>query len=206
MAGASVFDPAPRRLRPRVDRLRLGAGLTLDIRPLTTADAGALQAHVRGLSARSRHNRYLGGVNELPRTEVDRLLSGVGGTVFPLVAELVGVSDGRMMVGEAVFAVDRDAMTAEFALSVADAWQGRGIGAALLDSIACRAAEVGGRLLHGETLQGNEAMLALAAKVGAAITRHRGDPRLVWMERDAAMPVAESPCARLAAREIALAA
>ncbi len=206
MTAASILDPPARLVRPRADRLRLGAGLALDIRPLTGADAAALQAHVRGLSARSRHNRYLGGVNELARAEIDRLLGGAGGTVFPLVADVL---DGpcRIMVGEAVYAIDHAAGTAEFALSVAEDWQGRGIGTALLDSIACRSVEMGARLLHGETMRGNDPMLALAGKVGAAVKHHHGDPRLVRIERGLAAatepPRAPSPCERLDARRLA---
>lgn len=177
----------------RRDGLRIGAGMMLDIRPMVAADSEALQAHVRGLSARSRHNRYLGGVNELARAEIERLLGGAGGTVFPLVAELVECGR-RTMVGEAVYAIDRQAGSVEFALSVRDDWQGRGIGAALLGAIAVRAGKAGAALLHGETLRGNEAMLALAAKVGAAEARHPEDPRLVRIER------------RLAAASAALAA
>ncbi|MBL8568231.1 MAG: GNAT family N-acetyltransferase [Phreatobacter sp.] len=162
--------------------LRIGAGTMLDIRPMVAADSEALLAHVRGLSVRSRHNRYLGGVNELARAEVERLLGGAGGTVFPLIAELVEC-DRRTMVGEAVYAIDRQAGSVEFALSVRDDWQGRGIGAALLAAIASCAGKAGARLLHGETLRGNDAMLALAAKVGAIEARHREDPRLVRIER-----------------------
>jgi GNAT superfamily N-acetyltransferase len=171
------------RLRPSpAGPIRVGSGLLLDIRPLTAADAEALRSHVRALSTRSRHNRYLGGVNELPSTEVARLLGGVGGTVFPLVADMLD-GDRRAMVGEAVYAIDRAAGTAEFALSVRDEWQGRGVGTALLGAIAVRAARTGAALLHGETLRGNDAMLALAARVGAVEVRHRGDPRLIRIER-----------------------
>lgn len=188
-----------------VDRLRLGAGLALDIRPLAAGDAGALQAHVRGLSMRSRHNRYLGGLNELSRVEIDRLLSHGNGHVFALVADVVA-GGGRTLVGEAVYALDVAEGTAEFALSVADAWQGRGIGATLLAGIACRAARAGSLVLHGETLRGNEPMLALAAKVGAGVRRHRDDPRLLRIERILTLAANASPCAQLVARGAPLAA
>lgn len=182
MSEASVpWSEVRFRLRPGT-LVPTRSGILLDIRPLTAADAGALQAHVRALSPRSRHNRYLGGVNELARPEVERLLSGVGGTVFPLIADMV---DGELgtMVGEAVYALDRAAGTAEFALSVRDDWQGKGIGTALLGAIAMRATRAGARLIHGETVRGNDAMLALAARVGAVEVRHRDDPRLIRIER-----------------------
>jgi GNAT superfamily N-acetyltransferase len=207
MTAASIIGAPARPFQPRTDRLRLGAGLALDIRPLTAADAGTLQDHVRALSARSRHNRYLGGVNELSRTEIDRLLGGAGDTVFPLVADVLD-GERRTMVGEAVYAIDRAAGAVEFALSVNEDWQGRGIGTALLDSIACRAAETSARLLHGETLRGNAPMLALAGKVGAAVRHHRGDPRLVRMERELVSAAVANvrdltPCERLDLRRLA---
>lgn len=180
------------------DHLRLGPDLALVVRLLAAHDAAALQHHVRGLSPRSRHSRYLGALNALPPAEISRLVEGVAdGSLRVLLAE-GAAAPGPALVGEAVYVPDAAAGTAELALSVADAWQGRGIGTALVESIACRAARAGIRLLHGEILRGNEAMRRLAARTGFVMTRH-GDPRLVRIERVLAGGMA--PCALSAARK-----
>jgi GNAT superfamily N-acetyltransferase len=197
----SIRPPGP---AASVDTVRLAPDIALTIRPLGWPDAEPLKAHVRGLSMRSRHNRYLGGLNEISQAEVARIIGDGTGPVFGFLAETT-VDGTAVMVAEAVLALDHTAGTAEFALSVADAWQGRGIGAALVASIECRAASAGAALVHGETLRGNEAMLALAAKTGFAVTQHRGDTRLIRIEK-AVVGAVETPCSRLGSMSLPLAA
>ena len=187
------------------DTVRLSSGLDLTIRPLAWPDAESLQEHVRNLSVRSRHNRYLGGFNELSRAEIARIIGNGEGPVFGLISDLA-VDGRRIMVAEAVYAVDPQTGATEFALSVADDWQGNGIGAALVASIECRSAAACSALVHGETLRGNEPLLALAAKTGFAVVRHPGDPRLIRIEKTLVSVADVSSCGRLDQMRLALAA
>ncbi|QCK88212.1 GNAT family N-acetyltransferase [Phreatobacter aquaticus] len=157
------------------------AGLTLAIRPLGPQDADRYQTHVRQLSPASRRNRFLGGMNELPAAEVRRLMNASRGLVFAFAAEMI-IGCRRTMVGETVYAPVPATGSAEFALSVADPWQGLGIGTRLLTFLGARAAADGNHLLFGETLRDNESMLALARKTGLSLKRHPEDSRLVRLE------------------------
>lgn len=148
------------------------------LRPLGAEEAPLLVAHVAGLAPASRHSRFLGGVNLITEREALRLVAGPD--VLALAAMVAG-PQGSLMVGEAIAAFGTDDR-AEFALSVADAWQGRGIGRALLASLARRIAPRAGRL-HGEVLPGNRRMLALAAQAGFTLGTSRSDPRLVTVMR-----------------------
>ncbi len=159
------------------DHVARAAGL-LTIRRLAAAEAPLLAAHVAALSPASRHSRFLGGVNLISEAEALRLVAGPD--VFALAAFTGGPGEG-VMVGEAICAFGGDGR-AEFALSVADAWQGRGIGRALVASLARRAAPRAG-IIHGEVLAGNRRMLALAARAGFAAGVSRSDPRLVAISR-----------------------
>jgi acetyltransferase len=78
------------------------------------------------------------------------------------------------------YAPNQDGRTAEFALVVADEWQGKGLGHALLERL-CRAAKAAGyRALHGQILHANHAMLELAAHLGfAAQAAEAGDVTVV---------------------------
>ena len=94
------------------------------------------------------------------------------------------MGDGApLLVGEGVLAIGADGMTAELALSVADPWQGRGIGRSILASIGLRAAAAGARHLTGELLHTNHRMRALAQAAGFAVASHRQDARLLAITR-----------------------
>lgn len=178
-----------------IDVLRLPSP-SITVRAMGPADADRLQGHVRGLSRASRQNRFLGGVNELPAAELERMTGNGGGHVFGLFAEAVMRGETHV-VGEAVYAVQADRGLAEFALSVADAWQGRGVGQALIASMECRALLAGSLMLTGETLRTNEAMLALAAKSGFVVRRHPEEARLVRLEKVIGAFQGLTPAARL---------
>jgi acetyltransferase len=64
------------------------------------------------------------------------------------------------------YAPNEDGTTAEFALTVADDWQGKGIGRQLLERLCQRAREAGYHALYGYILDANREMLELAARLG----------------------------------------
>ncbi|MGU9980611.1 GNAT family N-acetyltransferase [Phreatobacter sp. HK31-P] len=154
----------------------------LIVRRFEAGEEARLQAHVEGLSPLSRRYRFLGVINGLSLAEARRLIGDGTGPVFAVAAELDG-PDGMRLIGEGVCAIGGDGTTAEFALSVADAWQGQGIGRAILAGIGLRAVSRGVDVLHGEVLRGNDRMLALAARAGFVARPHPGDPRLIRIER-----------------------
>jgi acetyltransferase len=65
-------------------------------------------------------------------------------------------------------------VTAEFALTVADAWQGKGLGYALLERLCDAARAAGYQALVGEILEANQQMLELAAHFGFTETARSG--------------------------------
>src|ERR1017187_463585 len=58
-------------LRQHSDILRLRTGKSLTVRFVEPDEADALQGYFRSLSARSRYNRFLGAISELPQTLLD---------------------------------------------------------------------------------------------------------------------------------------
>jgi acetyltransferase len=64
------------------------------------------------------------------------------------------------------YAPNADGTSAEFALTVADAWQGKGLGSALLKQLCQSAREAGYRALDGYILADNHEMLELAHRLG----------------------------------------
>jgi GNAT superfamily N-acetyltransferase len=192
-------------LRQHSDILRLRTGQSLTVRFVEPGDADALQAYFRSLSVRSRYNRFLGAMSELPPVELDHFIHAGEGDRFSVIAT-VTIHGFETIVGEARYAFDARNESFEFGLSVDDRWQGHGIGAALLGNLQCRAAALGASRLFGDTLRSNDVMIGLARKSGFAFTRSPGDWKLVRFEKHVDLAPQEIPCAswRLVAESLAL--
>jgi acetyltransferase len=76
------------------------------------------------------------------------------------------------------FITDPDNEGCEFALEVADHWQGHGIGFLLMSSLFDAAREQGLKVMRGEVLAGNKGMLKLMRKLGFTIETHPEDHAL----------------------------
>ena len=191
-------------LRQHSDVLRLRTGKSVTVRFVEPRDAEALQAYFRALSVRSRYNRFLGAMSELPKNQLDRFIHVGEDDRFSVVAtmEIDGI---ETIVGEARYAFNTDTGSFEFGLSIDDRWQGYGIGSALLANLQCRAAAFGAKRLFGDTLRSNEVMISLARRSGYAFTQSPGDWKLVRFEKHIDVAPQEIPCAswRLAAGQIA---
>ncbi|MFZ5447367.1 MAG: GNAT family N-acetyltransferase [Thermodesulfobacteriota bacterium] len=74
-----------------------------------------------------------------------------------------------MGVSRLVMATDRS--TAEFAVIVADPWQGKGLGPKLLERITEIAREQGVKLLHGDVLAQNQPMLDMVKRLGFSLRK-----------------------------------
>jgi GNAT superfamily N-acetyltransferase len=190
-------------LRQHSDTLRLRSGQSLTVRFAEPGDAGALQAYVRSLSVRSRYNRFLGAVSELPSTLLDHFVHAGEDDRFSVIAVMT-VDGFETIVGEARYGFDADTGSLEFGLSVDDRWQGQGIGSALMANLQCRAAALGANRLFGETLRSNDVMMALARKSGFVFSPSPGDWKLVRFEKHIGLAPQEIPCAswRLAAQQL----
>ena len=191
-------------LRQHSDKLRLRTGKSVMVRFVEPRDADSLQSYFRALTVRSRYNRFLGAMSELPKTELYRFTHVGEDDRFSVVATMT-IDGIETIVGEARYAFDADTSSFEFGLSVDDRWQGHGIGSALLKNLECRAAAFGAERLFGDTLRSNDVMIGLARKSGFAFTNSPGDWKLVRFEKHIALAPREIPCAswRLAARQIA---
>src|SRR5690606_1663128 len=130
-------------------------GEAITVRFVEPRDAEALQDYFRGLSTRSRHDRFFGAISQLPPGLLERYIHVGEADQFSVVATME--IDGReTIVGEARYAFDDETASFEFGLSIDDRWHGRGIGAAILKNLECRAAAFGAGRLFGETLRTND--------------------------------------------------
>jgi GNAT superfamily N-acetyltransferase len=192
-------------LRQHSDVLRLSNGKSLTLRFVEPQDAEILQEYFRSLSARSRYNRFLGAISELPPSELGHFIHAGENDRFSVIA-MMTIDGVETVVGEARYGFEADAASFEFGLSIDDRWQGQGIGSALLRNLECRAAALGAGHLFGDTLRSNDVMIGLARKSGFAFTNSPGDWKLVRFEKHISTSAHDIPCAswRLAAQQIAI--
>jgi len=192
-------------LREHSDILFSRSGRAVTVRFVEPGDAEALQAYFRALSVRSRYNRFLGAMRELPESQLAHFVHAGEDDRFSVIA-LMTIDGRETIVGEARYGFEPDAASFEFGLSIDDRWQGEGIGAALLSNLKCRAAALGAERLFGDTLRSNDAMIALARKTGFAFTNSPGDWKLVRFEKHIEIAPQDIPCAswRLAAERAAV--
>ena len=189
------------------DTLRARSGEKVTVRFVEPRDAEQLQNYYGSLSTRSRYNRFLGAMSVLPKSLLDLFTHAGRDDGFTLVAT-VTVDGFESIVGEARYAFHAESGNCEFGLSIDDHWQGRGIGAALLKNLECRAAAFGATGLFGDTLRSNDVMLALARNLGFSLHNHPDDWKLVRFEKQIDVEPRDIPCAswRLAAEAQRLAA
>ena len=187
-------------LRQYSDVLRSRHGEVVTVRFVEPREAEALQNYFRALTTRSRYNRFLGAVRELPASLLVDFIHIGEADRFSVIATMP-VEGFDTIVGEARYAFDSDTAAMEFGLSIDDRWQGHGIGKALMKNLECRAASFGATHLFGDTLRSNDAMIALARKAGYAFTNTPGDWKLTRFQKQIYVEPQEIPCAswRLAA-------
>ncbi len=181
-----------------IDVWQMSDGHRVTVRPILPQDAEPSQAFVRRLSRESRRRRFLGALNELSPLTLERLTQVDYRHHLALVAEVIAGGE-VILIGEARYACTDDAPGAEFALAVADEWQGQGIGARLLESLLHAARSAGIRRLFGEVLHDNEPMLHLARRARFGCEPHPEDNRLVRVTID---PVAGTDFDAVQARRV----
>jgi GNAT superfamily N-acetyltransferase len=190
-------------LRQHSDILRLRNGRPLTVRFVEPQDAEALQNYFRSLTVRSRYNRFLGAMRELPPAELGHFTHPGEDDRFSVIA-LMTIDGFETIVGEARYGFEQGNF--EFGLSIDDRWQGQGIGSALLRNLECRAAAFGAERVFGDTLRSNDVMIGLARKSGFAFGPTPNDWKLVRFEKPINVAPKDIPCAswKLAAAGLAL--
>ena len=165
--------------------LALPPGGALHLRPIGAADASGLQQLVAALSPQARRRRFHFGINQLTPEAARTLATPVAGRAGAWVVTARDPLHGdSRLIADARWALADDAShggNAEFALMVSDAWQRRGVGRLLLLQLLADARAHHLTTLYGDALADNQPMIALAASLGAALTRHPTDARLTRM-------------------------
>ncbi|HEX6005062.1 MAG TPA: GNAT family N-acetyltransferase [Burkholderiales bacterium] len=166
-----------------VRSVTLPGGATVVIRPITPEDVTLEQEFVRELSSESRYFRFMQALRELSpqmlshftRIDYDRHMAFLA---------VVPAGDREREIGVGRYVAAPDGTSCEFAVVVADAWHGKGVGSALMDALMDAARGRGFQRMFGDVLANNHKMRTLMRHMGFRIAAHADDARLVRVEAD----------------------
>lgn len=128
---------------------------------------------IEGLSDQSRFERPMG-LRRLPsRKRIEELVHVDYNARMAFVAT-VGDGAAERLIGIARYIRGSD-QGCEFAVAVADAWQGHGIGAALMESLIAYARAHSISALDGVILATNGRMIALARRLGMTLRSNQSN-------------------------------
>jgi GNAT superfamily N-acetyltransferase len=143
----------------------------MTIGPPDPADLAALTSFLAGLSIRTRVQRFFAPVRPTPALVRSACgLAGPAGRVDVLLATHGGVIIGHAMAADRAAAGET---LTEIGVVVADAWQGQGVGSALVRALLRRAQARGVTSLSMDVLPGNHQVLAMIAGHWAAACSRR---------------------------------
>lgn len=155
--------------RSRGRTVTLRDGVRVRLRPIAPEDKALLAASFERLSEQSRYRRFLTAKSKLSSAELAYLVDVDHSDHEAIVA--IEPATGTMLGIARYVRAKQDPELAEVAVTVADDWQRRGVGRALLDRLTYRARREGIRRFSALVLSENRPALGLLEDVGE--TRRR---------------------------------
>jgi RimJ/RimL family protein N-acetyltransferase len=152
---------------------RLPDGAPVLIRPIRADDKRMLTDGLRRLSDESVHRRFLTPKRSFSRTELRYLTEVDGRDHVALVAEHPSGPARRLIAVARFVRLADDPDAAEVAITVADDWQGRGLGSLLSEQLAAEARQLGIRRFTATMAADNVPAHRLMARLTDQLEQHQ---------------------------------
>lgn len=158
-------------------------GTSITIRPIQPDDREIELAFVRELSANAKYLRFFTTIKDLTPQLLDRFTRVDFPDEMAFIATIESAAR-ETEIGVARYAPGGSPDVAEFAVVVADDWQGHGVGRELMRHLLMVAEDAGFSRIEGAVLKANTNMLHFCRELGFAITSCDDDPQLVLAAKD----------------------
>lgn len=145
----------------------LREGGTVHIRPIVPSDADALQDFVHHMSSESSYFRFFRVKRELQPDE----LKSYTELDYSKDMAFIAIADGRLIGVGRYNTIESDPKHAEIAFTVADEFQGKGVGTLLLFRVAAYARAMGIERFRAYLLADNHAMMRVFRNAGFSLSR-----------------------------------
>jgi acetyltransferase len=171
----TAIHPYPSHL---VSTTLLAGGVECTIRPIRPEDAEMERTFVDNLSAETKHFRFMNTFKQLSPAMLARFtqIDYDREMAFVAVVNDDGVSTE---IGVCRYIINPDGDSCEFAVVVADEWQGKGVAHKLMEALIEYARYRNLETMVGHVLADNHAMKTLARSLGFRIKADPDDPALV---------------------------
>ena len=178
MTEAMVFQPIEATLRD---------GRRVRIRAIRPDDRDEVVQAFDRLSRESRYMRFMAPMLKLPEQILEQTLHLHDAHELGLVAE-IAAPDGIDIVAGARYYVLPGGERCEFAVTVADRWQGAGLASRLMRTLIQGAGARGLKRMEGFVLAENSRMLALARRLGFTVQTDPQDATVMIVRLDLTAP------------------
>ncbi len=162
---------------------QLPDGTDVSVRPIRPEDAEIEQDFVENLSAESKYFRFMQSMDRLTPLMLARFTQIDYDREMALVAVINEHTPEARILGVARYVSNPDRQSCEFALTVADAWQKKGIGRQLMQRLMTVARNRGIEIMEGEVLAHNSKMLRLCETLGFRAVHRGEEPDVVQVRR-----------------------
>jgi acetyltransferase len=157
-------------------------GQAISIRPIRPEDLDIETEFVHGWSVETRYNRLFS-AGTFTSPERLKKLTQIDYTRDMALIATIMLEDKEIEIGVARYVLREDNKTCEFALAVADTWQHRGIGRALMHQLMNGAAAAGIETMEGDVLASNAPMLQFMRSLGFTIRSTTDGPEIRRVSR-----------------------
>jgi acetyltransferase len=158
-------------------------GSAATLRPIRAADMELERAFVRNLSPQSKFKRFMGELKELSPAQLYDFTHPDHSREAAYVI-IRSTHGGEEQIGVGRFVAEPGSDACEFAVTIADAWQGKGLGGRLMDALFRDAKARGLKRIEGYVLAANHRMLEFCRALGFAVEASRDDATVRVVHRD----------------------
>jgi acetyltransferase len=189
--------PYPVRLERE---LVLRDGSSCRLRAIRPEDAQSLQQFVRSMSQETRYFRFVASIKELSPRQLARYTQIDYWRDMALIAEIAVPAAGetgaappessdaeplpRRFAGVARYMLNADMHSCEFAIAIADDWQGRGLGRLLMQSLIEVAQSRQLTTMNGMILAQNHKMAKLMQRLGFVLRQDPEDGSMLLASKE----------------------
>jgi GNAT superfamily N-acetyltransferase len=147
-------------------------GTHLVVRPIHAEDIELERRFIQALSPASRRFRFLASMHE-PSDALLKKMTTINPSTDAAFVALIGRGDEQQEIGVARFSARPDGQDCEFAVTVSDEWQNKGLGSLLMARLLEVAKVRGIRAMHSSDASDNTQMRHFAEHLGL---QHQRDP------------------------------
>lgn len=158
-------------------------GTDIAVRPIQPEDAAIEKYFVENLSDESKYFRFMQRMDKLTPLMLARFTQIDYDREMALVAVTGEHTAAAAIIGVARYISNPDGQSCEFALTVSDDWQKKGIGRQLMERLMNVARDRGLEIMEGDVLSQNNKMLRLCKKLGFRSVHDHDDPEVTVVRR-----------------------